>query len=150
MLECGYGPINDLLIISVYKHLYCYLSITSVLSPSSPLFLLHRLCFKKWGKVSAYSTDYPVSLHYQASVSLPYTLLLLLFLLPSTQLKNSYKKLYLVLDNGTLTFAADPHEGISYLIAMGVLEDSPQAIAEFIHHTALLDWKSLRQFLQER
>lgn len=32
----------------------------------------------------------------------------------------------------------------------GVLEDSPQAIADFIHHTSSLDWHSLRKFLQER
>jgi hypothetical protein len=74
--------------------------------------------------VSAYTSDYP--------------------------LKNSYKKLYLVLDNGTLTFAADPHEGISYLVAMGVLEDRAEAIAEFIHHTTLLDWRNLERFLRER
>ena len=71
-------------------------------------------------------------------------------IISSRQLKNSYKKLYLVLDNGTLTFAADPHEGISYLIAMGVLDDRPEAIAEFIHHTSLLDWRSLEKFLKER
>ena len=55
-----------------------------------------------------------------------------------------------MLDNGTLTFAADPHEGISYLIATGVLEDRPEAIAEFIHNTALLDWGSLKKFLKDR
>ena len=32
----------------------------------------------------------------------------------------------------------------------GVLEDSPVAIADFIHHTTTLDWSSLRQYLQER
>ena len=67
-----------------------------------------------------------------------------------TQVKNSYKKLYLVLDNGTLTFAADPHEGVSYLAATGVLEDQPHSIAEFIHHTSLLDWRSLERFLRDR
>ena len=55
-----------------------------------------------------------------------------------------------MLDNGTLTFAADPHEGISYLVAMGVLEDRSEAIAEFIHNTTLLDWKSLERLLRER
>lgn len=32
----------------------------------------------------------------------------------------------------------------------GVLEESPQAIADFIHHTSSLDWHSLRQYLQEK
>ena len=92
------------------------------------------------------------------------------------QLQHSYRKLYLILDNGTLTFTGDPHEvynietmkvaqtksmlplalphpptqGISYLVSLGVLEDSSQSIAEFIHHTTALDWNSLRRFLQDR
>ena len=42
------------------------------------------LCFNRWGKVSAYETGFA---H-----------------------QHSYKKLYMLLDNGTLTFTADPHE----------------------------------------
>lgn len=80
----------------------------------------------------------------------------------------------MILDNGTLTFTADPHEvswlnldssmathlivllylsilqGIAYLVNAGVLEDSPVAIADFIHHTTTLDWRSLRQYLSDR
>lgn len=33
---------------------------------------------------------------------------------------------------------------------MGVLEDRPEAIAEYIHHTTILDWTSLKKFLKER
>lgn len=32
----------------------------------------------------------------------------------------------------------------------GVLEDSPSAIADFIHHTDSLNWQSLGRFLQDR
>ena len=39
---------------------------------------------------------------------------------------------------------------MSYLVNAGVLEDSPEAIADFIHHTSTLDWASLRQYLQDR
>lgn len=42
------------------------------------------LCHNRWGKVSAYETGYT---H-----------------------QHSYKKLYMILDNGTLTFTTDPHE----------------------------------------
>ena len=125
------------------------------------------------------------------------TAIILYLCLLHMQLQHSYKKLYLILDNGSLTFTGDPHEvllhktfsilvynlplptlpsllfpsllfpflllffllfpslfplsqGISYLVNMGVLEDSPQGIAEFIHNTSALDWNSLRKFLQDR
>jgi len=50
-------------------------------------------------------------------------------------------------------FLPHPHppiQGISYLVSMGVLEDSSHSIAEFIHNTTALDWNSLRRFLQDR
>ena len=43
-----------------------------------------------------------------------------------------------------------PLQGVAYLVNAGVLEDSPEAIADFIHHTTTLDWGSLRQYLQDR
>ena len=45
---------------------------------------MFSLCHNRWGKVSAYETGFT--------------------------LQHSYKKLYMILDNGTLTFTADPHE----------------------------------------
>lgn len=65
-------------------------------------------------------------------------------------LQHSYKQLYMLLDNGTLTFSADPQEGISYLVNSGVLGDDPQEIASFIYYTDSLDWLSLGRFLQDR
>ena len=46
--------------------------------------IVFSLCHNRWGKVSAYETGFT--------------------------LQHSYKKLYMLLDNGTLTFTADPHE----------------------------------------
>lgn len=43
-----------------------------------------RLCKTHWGSVSAYETDFAQ--------------------------RYSYKDLYMILDNGTLTFAGNPHE----------------------------------------
>ena len=60
------------------------------------------------------------------------------------------KELYMVLDNGTLSFAIDPHEGMAYLVKEGVLEDCSMAYARFIHGTDALHWPSLGMFLEER
>lgn len=46
--------------------------------------IFFRLCESRWQKVTAYETDFA--------------------------LQHSYKQLYMILDNGTLTFSADPHE----------------------------------------
>lgn len=86
--------------------------------------LWKRLCENRWRKVTAYHTDFSS--------------------------RHSYKQLYMILDNGTLTFSADPNEGISYLVSCEVLGDDPHEIAEFIHHTNSLDWQSLGRFLQAR
>ena len=56
----------------------------------------------------------------------------------------------MVLDNGTLSFATDPHEGMAYLVKEGVLEDCSMAYARFIHGTDALHWPSLGTFLEER
>ena len=56
----------------------------------------------------------------------------------------------MVLDNGTLSFATDPHEGMAYLVKEGVLEDCSLAYARFIHGTDALYWPSLGMFLEER
>ena len=56
----------------------------------------------------------------------------------------------MVLDNGTLSFATDPHEGMAYLVKEGVLEDCSMAYARFIHGTDALHWPSLGMFLEER
>lgn len=36
-------------------------------------------------------------------------------------LNHSYKQLYMILDNGTLTFSADPHEVCTSDVPVGVL-----------------------------
>lgn len=86
--------------------------------------LWKRLCMRRWGYVSAYFNGY-------------------------TQI-HSFKELYMILDNGTLSFAADPNEGLSYLIKEGVLTDDVDSIAQFIHNTDVLSWLSLEQYLMER
>lgn len=62
----------------------------------------------------------------------------------------SYRKLYMQLDEGSLTFNANPLEGITYLMSKGVLVDHPKEIAKFIFYTRTLNWKMLRIYLDER
>eukprot|EP00058_Branchiostoma_floridae_P026105 XP_002611595.1 hypothetical protein BRAFLDRAFT_63757 [Branchiostoma floridae] len=62
----------------------------------------------------------------------------------------SFRRLYLILDEGSLTFNADPESGIEYLVAQGVLDNHPRELAAFIHGTQTLRWKPLRIFLENR
>ncbi|XP_070554135.1 F-box only protein 8-like isoform X2 [Ptychodera flava] len=62
----------------------------------------------------------------------------------------SYRKLYLELDEGTLTFNADPRLGIQYLINKEILDNTPRAIAHFIHTTNRLDRRQVRKFVSQR
>uniref|UniRef100_A0A8C4WXE8 F-box protein 8 n=1 Tax=Eptatretus burgeri TaxID=7764 RepID=A0A8C4WXE8_EPTBU len=62
----------------------------------------------------------------------------------------SYRHLYLQLDEGCLTFNADPFEGIGYLFSRGILADNAQEIGRFIFSTETLHWQSLRLFLDRR
>ncbi|XP_062243308.1 F-box only protein 8 [Platichthys flesus] len=62
----------------------------------------------------------------------------------------SYRRLYLQLDEGSLTFNANPEEGISYFMSKGILRDHPTELAKFIFYTRRLNWKMLRVYLDER
>ncbi|XP_069487530.1 F-box only protein 8 isoform X2 [Ambystoma mexicanum] len=62
----------------------------------------------------------------------------------------SFRKLYMCLDEGSLTFNANPTEGIGYFTSRGILDDSPEEIAKFIFCTRTLNWKKLRLYLDER
>lgn len=61
----------------------------------------------------------------------------------------SYSKLYLVLDEGSVTFNADPFLGMAYLMQHQIVEDSPQEIARFLHHSKVLKRSQIRVYLQE-
>ncbi|XP_056596072.1 F-box only protein 8 [Triplophysa dalaica] len=62
----------------------------------------------------------------------------------------SYRKLYMELDEGSLTFNANLQEGISYFMFRGILVDHPKEIAKFIFCTRMLNWKMLQVYLDER
>ncbi|MGH0127389.1 UNVERIFIED_CONTAM: hypothetical protein FKN15_011126 [Acipenser sinensis] len=62
----------------------------------------------------------------------------------------SYRKLYMQLDEGSLTFNGNPNEGIEYFMSKGILNDHPEEVAKFIFYTRTLNWKMLRIYLDER
>lgn len=62
----------------------------------------------------------------------------------------SFKRLFLLLDEGSLTFNTEPEWGIQYLVENGVLENSGKHIAKFFHQTNQLCWQQVRIYLKTR
>uniref|UniRef100_A0A673UJ53 F-box protein 8 n=1 Tax=Suricata suricatta TaxID=37032 RepID=A0A673UJ53_SURSU len=86
--------------------------------------LWQGLCKSTWGHCSIYNKSPPLGF--------------------------SFRKLYMQLDEGSLTFNANPEEGVNYFMSKGILDDSPKEIAKFIFCTRTLNWKKLRIYLDER
>uniref|UniRef100_A0A2K6QAL6 F-box protein 8 n=1 Tax=Rhinopithecus roxellana TaxID=61622 RepID=A0A2K6QAL6_RHIRO len=86
--------------------------------------LWQGLCKSTWGHCSIYNKNPPLGF--------------------------SFRKLYMQLDEGSLTFNANPDEGVNYFMSKGILDDSPKEIAKFIFCTRTLNWKKLRIYLDER
>uniref|UniRef100_A0A096MCA8 F-box protein 8 n=1 Tax=Poecilia formosa TaxID=48698 RepID=A0A096MCA8_POEFO len=84
-------------------------------------YLWQGLCKSTWGHCSIYNKRLPAGF--------------------------SYRRLYLQLDEGSLTFNANPQEGISYFMSKGILVDHPKELAKFIFYTRRLNWKMLRIYL---
>lgn len=61
----------------------------------------------------------------------------------------SYRRLYLQLDEGTVTFNADAELGMQYFIKQRLVKDVPIEIARFLHHTNLLNCRQLRLYLEK-
>jgi len=86
--------------------------------------LWHSLCRTQWRSVSAYRNQ-----------SCP---------------GFSFKRLYLQLDEATLTFNADAKLGMEYLLRERLVDDTPLEIAKFLHTCRLIDRQKKRDFLSER
>jgi len=61
-----------------------------------------------------------------------------------------YRKIYLMLDEGSLTFNSDASQGMNYFISKGLVRNDPYEIARFIHGTSSLVKSKVRQFVQGR
>lgn len=86
--------------------------------------LWHSLCHSQWRNVSIYNRPHSPDF--------------------------SYKKLYLQLDEATLTFNADPKLGLEYLLKSHLVDDNPKEIAKFLHTCRKLDLQKKREFLADR
>ncbi|ELU13127.1 hypothetical protein CAPTEDRAFT_119689 [Capitella teleta] len=86
--------------------------------------LWHGLCRSQWRQVSAY--------RHQSQSSI------------------SFKELYMKLDEGTLTFNADPELGMDYLMKNRLVDDTPMDIALYIHTARHINYESRRLFLSKR
>jgi len=63
-----------------------------------------------------------------------------------------YRNIYLMLDEGTLTFNSEPdaRKGLNYFISKGLVKDHPYEIARFLDGTSSLHKSKVRKFLQSR
>ncbi|XP_013417653.1 F-box only protein 8 [Lingula anatina] len=82
------------------------------------------LCHSNWGYVSAYKRRHEPGF--------------------------SYRKLYLKLDEGSLTFNANARLGMDYFLNNMLVEDNPKEIARFLHSTKRLQSIQKREFLKNR
>lgn len=62
----------------------------------------------------------------------------------------SYRKLYMMLDEATLTFNADPFEGEAYIIKNHLVDDRPMELAKFVHTASRLKADAIRKYLDKR
>lgn len=83
--------------------------------------LWHSLCLSTWGYVSIYKK------------------------LESVEF--SYHKLYLKLDEGTVTFNADPFEGMGYFFRHGLLENTPEEVSKFFICSTNLKRTQMKRYL---
>ncbi|XP_065058293.1 F-box only protein 8-like [Rhopilema esculentum] len=90
--------------------------------------LWKRLCYEKWGYVTAYR-----KLSIRSSIKVM-----------------TFKQLFLLLDEATLHFSYEPHQAIQYLIDNEVLDDNPVEIAQMFNNTKELYSNSMHTFLNER
>jgi len=61
-----------------------------------------------------------------------------------------YRRVYLMLDEGSLTFNSDASQGMNYFISKGLVKNDPYEIARFIHGTSSLVKSKIRQYVQGR
>merc|ERR1719500_1197402 len=61
-----------------------------------------------------------------------------------------YRRVYLMLDEGSLTFNSDASQGMNYFITKGLVKNDSYEIARFIHGTSSLVKSKVRQYVQGR
>jgi len=85
--------------------------------------LWHGLCLKDWGYASIYRRRNREGF--------------------------SYKRIYLLLDEATLTFNADPELGLQYLFDHGLVDNQAEELGKFLHYARKVDNDKKRDFLEK-
>ncbi|TRY73272.1 hypothetical protein TCAL_01931 [Tigriopus californicus] len=62
----------------------------------------------------------------------------------------SMRKVFLLFDEGTLTFNSDPEKGMQYFFKNGLVRNQAFEIAKFFHSTSKLSKSQMRAYLQNR
>jgi len=85
--------------------------------------LWHSLCRSNWGYTSIYKRR-------------------------DNEKALSWRKLYLILDEGSITFNADPLMGMDYFFSRNIIEKNPLKIAKFFYYSKVLKRSHIRRYLQ--
>jgi len=96
--------------------------------------LWQSLCKSTWGYTSIYEKLNSVTLFHTAS---------------SESTQKTFRKIYMQLDEATLTFNADWRKGLEYLFKQNLLEDKPLEIARFINSTKKLSREQKEKLFKE-
>jgi len=91
---------------------------------ASDEYLWHGLCLKQWGYCSAYRQRNEPGF--------------------------SAKRLYLLLDEATLTFNADPEMGMQYMFNHQLVDNAPEEIAKFLFYARNIDAGRKCEYLESR
>jgi F-box protein 8 len=97
--------------------------------------LWQDLCKSTWGYVSIYKLKSSSSLADGEKVSIR---------------KHSYRKIYMHLDEATLTFNVDWRKGLEYLFKFELVDDNPMEIAKFINSSKKLSSEQKQKLFKEK
>lgn len=66
------------------------------------------------------------------------------------ELTKNYRRIFMLLDEATLTFNVDWKKGLDYLFKKNLLENNPMEIAKFINSTKKLSAEQKKRLFQEK
>jgi F-box protein 8 len=98
-------------------------------------FLWQDLCKSTWGYASVYKLkNVPTSSESEEALTT----------------NHSYRKIYMHLDEATLTFNVDWRKGLEYLFKFELVEDNPMEIAKFINSSKKLNSEQKEKLFKEK
>lgn len=98
-------------------------------------FLWQDLCKSTWGYASIYKLkNFPNSTESEKALTT----------------KHSFRKIYMHLDEATLTFNVDWRKGLEYLFKFELVDDNPMEIAKFINSSKKLNSEQKEKLFKEK